>query len=248
MSQIKVAICDDNPEERQYFLDMCKKIKEKNDIHIKVGIYETGDALLFDFEDSRILNSVDIVLLDIYMPGNSGIDVAQKIREQNFNGSIIFITRSDEYWKSAFDVNAFNYIIKGNDVKERFSNIFIKAIAEARKRRSKMFVFSSIHETRQVPIDAIKYFEIDKHVVTVHYNQDDNFNFISSLVKVESMLFGHSDFVRIHRSFIISLSHLSSDNISEKSVKMFDGKILPVSRKYTTSLREAMSKRKNVNL
>ena len=248
MNLIKVAICDDNPNERQYFLDLCKKVKEENNLHIKAGIYETGDSLLFDFEDSSILNSVDIVLLDIYMPGSNGIDVAQKIREQNFKGAIIFITRSEEHWRNAFDVKAFNYIIKGSDIEERFLDVFLNAIDEAENRRSKLLVFSSIHETRQIPINSIQYFEIDKHVVTVHYDNGEKFDFISSLVKIESMLFGHSDFVRIHRSYIISLSYLASDNVSDKSVEMMNGAVFPVSRKYMASLRNAMAKRKVVNL
>ena len=241
MNPIKVAICDDNVEERKYFCNLCREIKDKQGLQIKVGQYETGDSLLFDFEDSKVLNDVDIVLLDIYMPGTSGIDVAEKIRKLNFQGFIIFVTRSSEYWSNAFDLKAFNYIVKGDNMKERFFEVFIGAVNEVRKKKSKTLFFSSINENRQIDIDSISYFEVDKHVVTVHYEMDKTFEFISSLLKIEHMLYGNSDFVRVHRSYLVSLSHVASDKIKERSLEMLNGDIVPVSRKHIVSLREAIA-------
>lgn len=239
MNVLKVAICDDNAKERDFFYNICKTIKEQENIQIKLKQYEHGEALLFDLEDTKVMNTVDIVLLDINMPGRNGIDVAHKLREYGYQGAIIFITKSEEHWRSAFDVKAFNYITKDNDIKERFMKVFWEAAEAAESRRGKTLLLSSVGETRQIAVGSISHFEVNQHLVTVYYNKD-KFEFISSLVKIENMIFGN-DFIRVHRSFLVSVSHIEKYNESE--VVMMNGTVIPISRRYLTALKTAMADR-----
>jgi len=242
MKPVRVAICDDDAKEREFFYNMCRNVKQQEDIEIQARQYETGDAMLFHFEDGRVLHSVDIVLLDINMPGKNGMEVARKLREYGYQGSIIFITRSRDldHFRAAFDVQAFNYITKDDDINNRFVQTFAKAAEEAQRRRGKTLIFSSIAETRQIDIKSISHFEVKDHVITVYYGQDDEFNFISTLAKVESLVYGE-DFIRVHRSFLVSVSHIASSNSSENSIEMMNHATIPVGKKYKAALREAMA-------
>jgi len=231
---VKVAICDDNPNERQFFYEMCKTIKEKLNIQIKLKEYKTGDSMIFDLEDSRIMNTVDIILLDINMPGKSGTDVAKTLREYGYQGAIIFITKSNEHWRDAFEVAAFNYITKDADIEERFFEVFIKALENAKNRRDRTLIFSSIGETRQIEIATISHFEVNAHLVTVHYN-NDSFEFTSTMAKIESLLTARKDFMRVHRSFIVSLSHISK--IQGNELVMLNGKVVLASPKNIKMLK-----------
>lgn len=58
---LKVAICDDNPNERKFFYVMCKRIKERLNIQIKLKEYESGDSMIFDLEDSRTYSESCII-------------------------------------------------------------------------------------------------------------------------------------------------------------------------------------------
>jgi len=236
---LKVAICDDNATERAFFRDTCKTVKESRNVQIRLKEYETGDSLLFDMEDPRVMATVDIVLLDINMPGSSGIDVARALRRYGYQGAIIFVTVSGAHWRSAFEVKAFNYITKDGDMQERFDKVFHDAIEESERRRGKTLLFSSVGETRQVDINAISHFEVDQHLLTVYYDDSEKFVFISSLAKVEELLFGNDGFVRTHRSYLVSVAHIAQ--LNGNNVVMSTGASVPISRRYMPVLRKAIA-------
>lgn len=237
---IKVAICDDNAVERQFFYEMCKFIKARENLKMMVKEYEHGNALLFDIENAQIMSTIDIILLDVNMPGINGIDTARKLREYGYQGEIIFITKSDEHWRNAFGVRAFNYITKGDDLQERFVDVFLAAVRAARERRGKSLLFSSLTETRQILLTAISHFKIDHYWVKVYYD-NDVFEFTSSMAKIEELLFGNEDFMRVHRSCILSIKHIKS--IGSKTVIMNNGDELPVSRSNFAALKSAVAKK-----
>ena len=241
MKPLKVALCDDNPQEREFFCNVCKIIKDRQNIEIRLKEYDSGATLLFDMEDTRIMTTVDIVLLDIHMPGSDGIEVARKLREFGYQGAIIFITKSNEHWREAFDVEAFNYLTKDADVEKRFINVFLKAAKEAAERRGRVLLFSSIGETRTIEVTSISHFEVTGYLVTVYYGKE-KFEFTSSLTKIESLLFGNHDFMRVNRGYIISIHHIEKINEKTKSAVMLNGETVPISPKYMKELKAAIIK------
>jgi len=240
LKPLKVALCDDDAIERAYFLKMCKKIKEQKKIQIKLKEYESGDALLNDFQDTKVFATVDIVLLDINMPGTSGVQVAKKLQEKGFQGVIIFVTRSEKHWKTAFDVKAFNYITKNQDAEERFLNVFLEAIEKAKERNERTLLFSSIGETRKVSVVSISHFEVSAHMMCVYYGQQERFEFTSSMVKIKELLFDNDGFMQVNRSSLLSLSHIERYEEKRKTVVMQNGAVIPVTRQYIKQLKEAM--------
>ena len=236
---LKVAICDDNPQERQFFLNMCKVIKNRLQVQIRLKEYTSGNALLFDMENSRIMATVDIVLLDIHLADNHGIEIARKLREMGYQGAIIFVTRSGDHWRDAFDVEAFNYITKDKDIENRFATTFVNALRKAKSRRSEALIFSAIGETRRIPIADILYFEVNDKLMRVHYN-NDKFEFVSTLTKIENLLFGNEDFVRVNRNNLISVSHI--DRLEGKDAIMLNGDSIAISPKHMKKLKTAMGK------
>ena len=236
---LKVAICDNNPQERQFLLNMCKAIKDRLNIQIRLKEYTSGNSLLLDMDNSRILATVDIVMLDIYLSDAHGIEIARKLRELGYQGAIIFVARSSDYWRDAFDVEAFNYITKDKDIENRFINTFINALRKAKSRRSEALIFSSIGETRRIPIADILYFEVTDKLMRVYYN-NDKFEFISTLTKIESLLVGNEDFVRVNRNNLISASHI--EKLEGKNVIMLNGDSISVASRHMKKLKTAMGK------
>ena len=70
------------------------------------SLFSSGEQVL------AYSSQIDILFLDIYMKGVDGMYVARKIREEDENMIIIFITGSLDYVKEGYIVNAFRYIIK----------------------------------------------------------------------------------------------------------------------------------------
>lgn len=233
-----VAICDDNAAAREKYSYLVSKYAKDTKKNLIPVVYSTGTLLLFDLEESK--REPDILLLDILMPDINGIEVAKKLRDRGFIGEIIFISRFSEYALEVFDVKAFNFLVKDDSLNEleRFADVFPRAVESMENKKKKYLLLTGMGEHRNIAIDSIRYFESNKHIITCHYgDKDEEFQFISSLGKVESKLMEYL-FVRVQRSFIVNAAYVHSANV--KRVIMNDGTEIPIGRKRYTELKLAL--------
>ncbi|MDE6606621.1 MAG: LytTR family DNA-binding domain-containing protein, partial [Lachnospiraceae bacterium] len=121
---MRIAVCDDDRAIREELFRLIQKQVSEADI----VEYQSGEELI------NAKGNFNIYFLDIEMGKVSGMDIARRIREQEESGRqrsiIIFVTGYREYMESAFDVNAFHYLVKPIDV-EKFSEVFSRAWKEA---------------------------------------------------------------------------------------------------------------------
>lgn len=91
-------------------LQRLKGIVEKEKRLEVVELFQKPDRLLQFMADKR--QEIDLVFLDIQMPGIKGLELAEKIQHQNENIEIIFVTAFDHYAVEAFELNALDYLLK----------------------------------------------------------------------------------------------------------------------------------------
>lgn len=131
---LRVMIADDEPIERMV---VTKKIQKNFDGRLEVVQAENGEEAVELF----FSEGCSIAILDINMPGMSGLEAAAKIREADNACSIIFLTAYDEfgYAKKAFSVRALDYLLKpGSD--DELIAVLEEAIRLARKAQQKTLV------------------------------------------------------------------------------------------------------------
>ena len=109
MKLIKVAIVDDDSLQLNLLNNMITIAGDKIGYSIQSTLFESGEAFLFALEDLPDLN---IVFLDIQMKDINGMEVARKIRENNQELTLVFITAFVEYALDGYSVNALDYILK----------------------------------------------------------------------------------------------------------------------------------------
>ena len=106
---LKIAVCDDE----QTYLDKTRAMLEQyaaeHDVEIAAEAISNPSALLDSIEAGE---RHDIYLLDIYMPGVSGMSVATELRSRGVRSPIIFLTSSTEHAVEAFGVDATHYLLK----------------------------------------------------------------------------------------------------------------------------------------
>ena len=203
---MNAIICDDNAREREWCYKELLKNKGSFEDGLEVLEYESGNELLFKYPDLEI--GIDIVFLDIMMPGSDGITVAKKLREMNYGGEIVFFTGTIDYAVNGYDYEALAYLIKEKTSSERFSEV--------------------------INISAIKYFEVYKRLTTVYYG-DSKFSFYSPLAKLSEELEG-KNFVRIHRAYLVNADYISKKTM--RDVTLRDGTVLPAGRNYIKKIKE----------
>jgi len=104
MEEIRVMIADDDPGMRL----IERKMIEKVDGFVLVGEAENGDELMSLVEEHR----PQVVFLDVEMPGKTGVECGRLIQDMDPSIILIFATAHDQYMGDAFEVYAFDYLIK----------------------------------------------------------------------------------------------------------------------------------------
>lgn len=232
---LKVILCDDNPHVLDFYENMMLETAASHHIDIKIARYESGEQLLFNLSDSP--NSADIIYLDILMGQTNGIETARKLREIGCKAILIYLTSSNEYVFEAFDSNPFYYIVKDEMPAKKFMDIFLKAADSVELKRSNFIMVTAGGSNIKLSLDRIKYFDIQNRLITAH-TTDGNVEYYSTMDELEGQLMGR-DFVRVHRSFLANCYYIQ--RLTRTQLILNDGAVLPVSAKYTDTVKEAFS-------
>ncbi|URZ06915.1 LytR/AlgR family response regulator transcription factor [Clostridium felsineum] len=202
---LKIAICDDNDIERkEIFKMLCKNLK-----------HDQKDFAVLEFKSAdEVIKSIikfDIYFLDIKMDKMSGIEAARCLRNSDKQAIIVFISSYKDYVFEAFDVRAFNYLLKPVDEK-RLKNILWQIFSEIEKQ-DRFIIAKTISKSTKILLKDITYIEAEKRKIKIHTTYDviEYYNKISE-VEVELKEY---DFFRCHKSYIVSLRYVKSyDNNS----------------------------------
>ena len=125
---LRIAVCDDDTNAVMANTKITEKCLRRCGAHGEIMPYTDSKSLLADIADDGFY--FDLILLDIEMPGSSGMELAEKIRPYLPNVRIIFITSHIEYAVDAFELSIFRYVPK-QDIP---SGIFSILCATARMR------------------------------------------------------------------------------------------------------------------
>ena len=227
MAMVRFAVCDDEQ-------DMSNHISDKLRIYYpgkcEIKTYTDGTSLISDC----LSDHFDALFLDIGMPGLDGIELAQKIRENDPYVKIVFVTNKEELAHMGYKYGAFRYVRKKNLEQE------LRETAESLKEHFDSFDESIILKTPMGevirPKQNIKYFEVYGHDVIVVYNEHEEQ--VCGTMKEYDTKLKNSGFIRIHKSYLVNYRYI--DSIEKNDVKLTCGKKLPLSRNRIGEVRKKM--------
>lgn len=223
---MNVFICDNCLEYALLCEDKILHLAEKYGIRLNTKIFQDGDSLLFETES--FLMNMDLLYLDVQIPGEDGLRIARKLRDMGYKGDIVFYAVSPKYAIEGYDVSALHYIVKDVTSDKKFEEIFDRALKRKQRREQELLVLTCAGESRCIPIQDIHYFEVNSRIVTVYY-EGGQFQFYSTIARLEEQLFGKG-FVRIQKSFLVNIRNIRL--INSKYVILDTGERLPVGKKY----------------
>ena len=106
---LRGAICDDSALERDILADFLSHYCNSHAIDYSYKMYDSGEPLYYELGDGGWF---DIILLDILMDPPLGIDVARRLREIGYKGTIVFCTAALDFAPDSFEVGASGYLLK----------------------------------------------------------------------------------------------------------------------------------------
>ena len=238
---MRIVICDDTYEEAQFYEKLCRKLGETYGIFVELKLYVSSEELLFDLESAEFRKKLDVIFFSLH---EKNLEMPKQIREAGYAGLIIFIGGAEMLmtYEQLFDTETYNFIQRSRMPEhiERFAHIFQNAAKMVAKNHVEKLVLSYGGEIRQIDLNEVHYFEVQKYALIVHYGAGETFTFISSLAKMEHHLKGR-DFVRASRFYLISLKAIKE--VKSGTVVMQDGVTISVGRKYYAEIKAAMGVR-----
>ncbi len=226
---LQIAVCDDEIIE---CCNMAKKIKdilEEMKIPCIIRQFQSGGELLHAPEH------FDIVFLDIIMRDLNGLKTAQIFREK-FDRILIFMSSSREYVFEAYDVEAFQYLLKPVEG-GKLKSVLQKAVLKTESRSQEFIIVSRERQKKKLFLDDIYYFEIQGRVVYVH-GPEGIFTYYEQIGELENKL-RDKGFFRCHKSYLINLKYIDGYNRQEALLENGE-KIVIAKRRYDEFVREVL--------
>ena len=220
---ITIAICDDEANIRAYLISLIRA----QSCPCEIVEYASAGDCLADTQE------IDLLFLDIELtpdrPGLDGMALARKIREQATETQpvIIFVTGYERYVFDAFDVGAFQYLLKPVD-EEKFAQVFARAVAQigtTKEKLGRVLTLQSANTSKTVPLDSIYYIESSNHKVELHLKNGE-FACYAKIGDLELEL--QDQFFRIHKGYLVNLAYVAG--YSKRSVTLTNGEELLLSK------------------
>lgn len=195
---------------------------------------------------------VDVVFLDISMPGASGLQLAEALYKLKNPPAIVFVTAYSDHAVEAFDVDAVDYLMKPVE-EARLDRAIEKVIARAKPaataeptaRPSNVERIPVEKGGRKVliPVDQIR-FIMAKDDYSCIFTEDDRYLSTTSLAQFESKL-GEFGFFRVHRRYIVNLANVEDvETIPSGAIQLGVSGVderIPVSRRRVVPLKKALN-------
>ena len=220
---IRIAICDDEAPTRAYLASLIRA----QDCPCEVVEYASAGDCLADHR------GIDLLFLDIELnaAGLDGMALARQIREGNSAAQpvIIFVTGYERYVFDAFDVGAFQYLLKPVD-EEKFAQVFARAVEQIEAGRvqpqlSHALTLQSAGTSRTVPLDSIYYIESSNHKVVLRL-KDGEFSCYAKIRDLEAEL--GDQFCRVHKGYLVNLAYV--EGYSKTELMLTNGEKLLISK------------------
>ncbi len=228
--KLKIAVCDDNKTDQDYVIGFLQKWAEENNRIIEIRTFLSAEEFLFQYAEEKDFH---ILVLDIEMEKMNGVELAKKMREDNRDIQILFVTGFPDYIAEGYEVDALHYLMKPV-TQEKIFSVLNKAV-ENLKTVEKNLLFLQVNgEMIKFITDNIFYVEVFSHSCILH-TTEGNVETKISISELENKL--GDEFIRVHRSYLVNLEQIKK--IAKTEIFLEDGSVVPLSRRKYTDVNMA---------
>ena len=236
MAAYRLAVCEDDPEQRAQLGELCGALLSARQIDHSVALFPSADALAAAL--ARDEEAFDLLLLDIQMEGMSGMELAKELYARRSPARVLFITGCADYALEGHSVHPVHYLLKPVEAEELDEALF----RDWQERcQSSAVLLRSGGRTVSLPVGGIRFMESLNRAVVVHLAAEEQ-TFPTTLVDAERLT-PPGQFARCHNSYLVNLDWVKE--IGRTEVLLRDGDRLPVGRRYYRDFQSALIRRVN---
>ncbi len=232
---IRIAICDD--EERAVALHekIVTDSLQTQGIGCDITAYTQSRNLLYDITDDGFF--YDLILLDIEMPGISGMEIPQQIKGFLPSVKIIFVTSHTEYAIDAFELTIFRYVPQ-NNLEVKLTAAVIDAARLIELEAGEEYTIQTSNRLERIPYKEIYYIQRDGKNTSIVSSAG-----ISKVRKSLQQVFDElnaPEFIFIDRGYIANIIQIMK--VSDSMVLLKNGERLPISRSHLQEVKQQINR------
>lgn len=223
---MRIAVCDD---ERSW-VDALKALLDEYFLPKHIEYYSS--VFFGGLELIKSKEKYDIIFLDYKMGDLNGIETARKIREQNNDCTIIFVSSYPDIAIDAFEVDAYRFLVKPIDKEKLFQSI------DAHRKKiehDNYLIIKSRTETTNIKTSKIIFCEAEGKHSVIHM-ENEKIKVLKNLKEIERQL-PKDSFFRCHKAYIVAFAHIK--NYKNDRVVLDNGAEAFISRNYLSSFKTA---------
>ena len=228
---MNIAVCDDESKILEEITSFIQKEFPLN----KTEAFSDGQTFLSSLKASTG-REPDVLLIDIDMPGMTGMELAAELTSEKVRTLIVFVTAHDELVYDSFKYHPFAFVRK-KYLQEELQNVLQDCQKEIDRRTSKKrFVFQNGSQLVNLAQSEILYFEGQANYLAIH-TVDGEYRMRSTMTAVEEEL-GDSGFLRIHKGFLVNLEHVRI--LKTEGLELDSGGLLPIGKSYSEAAKKSI--------
>lgn len=230
---MRIALVDDEIIQLQNLRRLLAEELQKTLCHTphQIDTYRNGQTFLDHWKAGRY----DVVILDIFMGGITGVDVAKEIRRTDPNVKLVFCSHSNEFAAESYQVNAQYYLVKPA-TPGSISNMLQRLNLELIQMEQTV----TLPDGQTLVLRQTLYTEYYNHVVTIYLKNGQTLRIRINHSQLEEILcpFGY-----IHcpsKGILVNFHEVT--NITDDSLTISNGMLLPISRRKSKDIQAAYAK------
>lgn len=223
---MKIAICDD---EAQILRDMAEKVGRLQP-ESRVATFGDGRELMENLRSE----SYDLLLLDIDMPGLSGLEIAEQLGGAHKGTLLVFVTNHDEMVYDSLRFHPFGFLRK-----EYFDGEVEGLLQDCERElseRERFFTFQNGAEKVRMRLSEIRYFESDGNYLKL-MTDGKEYRLRDTVGSVEREL-SEQGFIRLHRGFLVNQEAVRI--LGTEQAELVTGERLPIGRSYAETAKKRL--------
>lgn len=228
---MRIAVCDDSQHELLRLVSLVEAYRRERKADLHYFCFQSATELLASMHGDQY----DVLLLDILMPGLSGLQAAREVRNSNSQVEIVFLTTSPEYAVESYSVRAYHYLLKPASPEKLFPILDrlrdnLRRPEEALRIKTQSSVFS-------LPFGKIECLEVNAKRLYFCLTDGSSRQVPGTLAEFEPALLTKPGFVKVHRSYLVNLQWVQELRPGE--LITVSGRRVPISRAAYAQVRTA---------
>jgi len=215
--QLRIALCEDNPVDTE----LLTALIELSRIPHTLDAFYSGEAFLEGYQKEKY----DLIFLDVFMGGLSGVETAETIRKIDTQVVIVFTTASDDFTREGYRLNAYKYLLKPLQAEDVVDALELAKLKHDKAQGATLAIITE-DESVVIPLKDIIFIE-SRNRKSLVYTVSETYS-TSMTIDALLKLLPSPRFLLSHRSFIVNLDHV--DELEEDFI-MDNGEIAYVAVK-----------------